>query len=464
MARTLKQIETSLANDIEAINPSLDTQKGPIPDLYIRPQAAQLRQTEVQVDDLNKRYSLDYIRTRNTAALDLYGGNHGVRKSPGKPARGYVYFYAYSRLRAGEILVIPAGTVVSTADTTVAYQTTREVVMYGDTIESFYNAPKRRYEVKAPVESLGTGEVFDVPPYRVRQASVQGIDGVENRTRIEGGVASESNESFGRKISVAFNGTALGSGDGLRRLIVNYDATRINDAKIVYSTDTQLFRRRIRRAAWDVYLIGEDEETTIDNFIGNGSKSEFVMQNQPTLSVADVKVNGVPVPFAYVPDTTDQTKLSSRSTDRVVLTAAPAPGIPVQISYSYDKLVTDTQGYVNQVQVNLYEADVLVRKALPIYLSISVSAQILSSFDDSQATIDIESIIQDFGNFTSFVDIILPDQLRDRISSQVGGISNVRITGFTSRDYGTLPIEAIEFKGNEYPVVLAEDVTVMVRR
>jgi len=54
MARTKKQIEQSLASDMEAINPSLDTVKGPVPDIFIRPQASQLRSVEVLIDDLNK--------------------------------------------------------------------------------------------------------------------------------------------------------------------------------------------------------------------------------------------------------------------------------------------------------------------------------------------------------------------------------------------------------------------------
>ena len=87
MARNTKQIEQSIAADIESNDPTLDTVKGPIPDIFIRPQAKQLRNIEIKIDDLNKRYSLDYIRTTNTASLELYGSNHGLRKSQVKQLR-----------------------------------------------------------------------------------------------------------------------------------------------------------------------------------------------------------------------------------------------------------------------------------------------------------------------------------------------------------------------------------------
>ncbi len=466
MARNKRSIEKALTDDILAISPDVDVYKGPILDLFIRPQAAQIRLTETQVDDLSKRYSLDYIRTQKTEALLLYGANHGVRKSPGRPARGSVHFYTYSRLRAGEVLVIPAGTVVTTSDTTIAYQTTREVIINGETIESYYSATRRRYEVQAPVESLGTGEVFDIPAFRIRniQGSIAGVDGVENRVKIQGGTAAESNESYGRKILMKFNGTALGSGDGLRQLIQNYDSSRILDTKLVFSSDYTLFRRRTRRAAWDVYLIGEDEESVVDNFTGDGVRNEFVLTYQPTLSVSDVKVNGVSVQFSYKPDTTDQTKQSSSSRDSIILPAAPSSGMPVQITYSYDKLIQDVQDYVDQIQINLYEADTLIRKAIPIYLRVKVTVQILSSYDESSTESDVRDVISEFANITNYVDILYPEKLRDSISSEVGGISKVTIVEFTRRDYGTMPIEAVEFAGNEYPVLLADDVTVTVRR
>jgi hypothetical protein len=466
MARTRKQIEQSISSDIEDQDPTLDTVKGPIPDIFIRPQAAQIRTVELKIDDLNKRYSLDYIKTTNTASLELYGANHGLRKSPGKPARGYVYFYTFTRINPGDVLTIPAGVVVTTSDTAVGYQTTADVVIIGNSMSSYYNVSKKRYEIRAPVESLGTGDVYEIPAGRIKniRSGTVGIDGVENREPIRGSLEAQNNESFGNHIQAKFNGTGLGSGDGLRQLILGYDSSRIRDAKVIFSSDQALFRRRTRRAAWDVYLIGDDSDTAKDSFFGNGIRKEFILAKQPVISVNDVKVNNIPASYSIVRDTSDQTKLSSRSTDKVVFASAPIITDMIEISYTYDRLVQDTQSYIDKIQVKLYEADSLARQALKVSLAVSVSIQILSSFDESQAVVDTLAVIQDFFNITSFVEILYPDRLRDKIAAEVGGISGVRIVVFNRLDTGTLPVDAVEFKANEYPVLLTENITITPRR
>jgi hypothetical protein len=465
MARTKKQIEQSLSSDMEAINPSLDTLKGPVPDIFIRPQASQLRAMEVLIDDLNKRYSLDYIRTRNTKALELYGANHGLRKSPGRPARGHVYFFTFSRLEAGARIYIPAGTVVSTSDTSISYRTTKEAIVIGESIDSYYNATKRRYEIRVPVESLGTSDVFDIPPGRIRQiqSSITGINGVDNREYISGSQEAEDNETFGRNIRAKFNGTAQGSGDGLRQIVQNFDSTRIYDVHLVFSTDYNLFRRRTRRAAWDVYLIGEDSQIITESFVGNGSRTQFQLTNLPVLSVSSVLVNNVSVPYSLVKDTTDQTQTSARANDLVMLSSAPLEDIAVDITYNYDKLITDTAAYIAELQHDLYDADILVRKAIPVSIMVTVSIQVLSTFDKAQAVSDTLSAIQAYGDLTTFVSLLSPDELRTRIEQEVSGISFVRVLEFSRIDYGTAPVQPIEFLANEYPVISTENITIVTR-
>lgn len=466
MARTKKQIEQSFATAIEDINPSVDTVKGPIPDIFITPQALQIRETEQRIDDLSRRYSLDYTMTQNTQALALYGINHGLRKSPGKSASGYAYFFTFTRLRSGNNISIPAGTIVSTADSRIAYQTTKSAVIIGSSIDSYYNATKRRYEVRAPVASLGIGSEFDIPAGRLRslQSNILGLDGVENRAPIRGSVSEQSNEAFGSLIRSKFNGTALGSGDGLRQIIQNFDSARITDVSIVFSSDYKLFKRRTRRAAWDIYLIGEDEESSSDTFTGDGFTNSFVLSKQPVFSVSSVLVNGSAVAYSFEKDTSYQTGESYIAKDKVVLPFALAASSTLTVEYNYDVLIRDTQEYLSKVQVDLYEADSLVRRARQVPLKISISIQVLSTFDEAQAISDALAIIQDFGNPGSYTDILYPEALRGRLASEIGGVSKVQVTGFSKRDTGSLPIDALEFETNEYPVISDADITIVPRR
>jgi len=468
MARSTNTIEKSIADSIESINPSVDTSRGPIPEIFIIPQAAQLRGAELLLDNLSHLYSLRYILTRDITSLQLYGENHGIRQDPGTPARGNCTFFTYSRLREGETTVIPAGTVVTTTDSSVAFQTRRTAYIYGDRVDTYYNSTTRRYEILIPVEGLGTGEEFEVPAYRIRNLrnSIDGIDGVENRTRISGSIEAETNASFGKRIQNKFNGTALGSGSGLQQLVENYDPSRVEDVALVFSTDETLFKRWTRRPAWDVYVIGEDAEEETDTFTGTGSVDEFQLQNVPVISISEVLVNNIPVAYTLEKDTTNQTSDSSSAEDKLKLLAPPASGDEITCTYEYDKLMPDVQTYIDTAGRDLYEADILVRKAIDVPLSVTIEIQVLSSFDTTQAISDTFSVASAYLNPLSYVEdnVFYPEDLRNNIAGSVGGLSQVIITEFRRKESSTLLYDAIEFLAIEYPTADDLDITIIARQ
>lgn len=466
MARTLAQIESSLATSIEGQDPSIDTVKGPVFDLFIRPQAAQLRATELLYDDLSRRYSLDYVLTQDESVLVLYGANHGVRKGAGRAASGNVIFFTFSALAPDDTIVIPAGTIVSTSDPTIAFRTTRDVFIVGSSLASYFNAAQRRYEVRAPVEALGTGELFDLPPRRITQllSSVDGIDGVVNTTRLEGGSEAESNARFGRRIRAKFNGLALGSGDGLRSLIQNFNTASIEDVALIFSTDYDNFRRRTRRAAWDVYIIGSEADEAETTYVGDGLTRSFALPLTPALGVTSVTVNGFSTNFTFVPDTTDQFRSSTQANDRVELATIPALNDVVVITYSYDKLITDTQNYVDRLAVELYRADILVRKAIPIAIRTRILVQVLSSFDETDAAAAALATAAEFTNPEEYVSLLFANELRSELSAAVAGVANIDVLEFTRDLTGTIPIETIEFRPFEFPETPDSLITIEVRQ
>jgi len=466
MARTLRQIEQSLADSIENQDPSIDTLKGPIFDLFIRPQAAQLRAVELLYDDLSRRFSLDYVLSQNVEVLQLYGANHGLRRSQGRAARGNVTFFTFSPPSSDEVLVIPAGTVVSTSDPSISFRTLRDAFILGSSLGSFFNASTRRYEVRAPVEALGAGSLFEVPPNRISriQTNVEGIDGVVNRERISGSTEFESISRFGARIRAKFNGLALGSGDGLSQLIRQFDTSSINDVQMIFSSDTDNFRRRTRRSSWDIYLIGSTTETAEVTYVGNASQRTFSLPLAPVVEVISTRIGNVSTGFRFLPDTTFQYRSSTQANDRVELDVIPGVNESVTITYVYDKLVRDTQDYVNRIGVELYRSDILIRKAIPIPIRVRVLIQILSSFDETDATAAAFSTISSFVNREEFVGILFANDLRSRLSSDVAGVSNISILEFTRDLTGTIPVETIEFRPFEYPQTSDSLITVEVRR
>jgi len=452
MARTLTQIEQTLARSIALQDSSIDTVKGPVFDIYIRPQATQSRFIELLYDDLSRRYSLDYVQSRDPTSVQLYGANHGLRRSGGKSASGNVTFFTYSPPDSGSTLTIPAGTVVATSDSRISFRTTQDAFIAGSSLSSFYNASTRRYEVRVPIIALGSGDVFEVPPTRIKNISsaLPGIDGVTNTERVTNSVEAESLDHFGTRIRSKFNGLALGSGDGLASLIRQFDTDNISDLAMVYSTDP-LFRRRTRRSAWDVYLIGTLPETSSTVFVGNGVTRSFQLPLAPVLAVSSVKVGSAPVGFTLVPDSTDQLSTSSRAVDVVELASTPGVNEVITVSYSYDKLIRDVQDYVDSIGVQLYRADILVRKAIPVPIRSRVRVQVLSSFDATEAASSAFSTVSEFSSQSNYVSLLFADKLRENLSSAVAGVSNVSIVEFTRDLTGTIPVETVEFAANEYP-------------
>jgi hypothetical protein len=466
MARTLRQIELSLADSIETQDSSIDTVKGPVFDIFIRPQAAQVRAVELLFDDLSRRYSLDYVLSQNETVLQLYGANHGLRRSLGRAARGNVTFFTYAAPGPDEIVVVPAGTVVSTTDTTISFRTLRDAFILGSSLGAFYNAAARRYEVRVPVEALGAGALFEVPQNRIIriQSTVRGIDGVINRERISGSTEFESAARFGARIRSKFNGLALGSGDGLKQLVESYDTSSIDDVSMIFSTDIEHFRRRTRRSAWDVYIIGSVTETAEVTYVGNAVQRTFSLPLVPALAVTSVRVGSTSVGFTFLPDTTFQYRGSTQANDRVELDVIPGLNETVTITYTYDKLIRDTQTYVDRLGIQLYRADILVRKAIAVPVRVRVLVQVLSSFDETEAAGAAFASVSSFVNKEEFVSILFANDLRSQLSADVAGVSNISILEFTRDLTGTIPVETIEFKPYEYPETSDSLITIEVRR
>lgn len=466
MARTLRQIELSLADSIENQDSSIDTVKGPVFDMYIRPQAAQIRSLELLFDDLSRRYSLDYILSQNATVLQLYGANHGLRRSLGRAARGHVTFFTHSAPGPDEIVVVAAGTVVSTTDSTISFRTLRDAFILGSSLGAYYNAAARRYEVRVPIEALGAGQLFEVPQNRIVriQSTVRGIDGVVNRERIAGSTEFESTSRFGARISSKFNGLALGSGDGLKQLVKQFDTASIEDVQMIFSTDIENFRRRTRRSAWDLYIIGSVSESAEVTFIGNAIQRTFSLPSTPALSVQSVRVGSASVGFTFLPDPTFQFRSSTQANDQVELDVIPGLNETVTISYTYDKLIRDTQAYADRIGVQLYRSDILVRKGIPVPVRAKILVQVLSSFDETDAAGAAFASVLAFINKNRFVSVLFADELRKQLSSDVAGVSNISILEFTRDLTGTIPVETLEFRPYEFPETSDSLVTIEVRR
>lgn len=479
MARRQVDVEASLAASIIQINPNNDVQDGPIPDVFIIPQAAEISYVEQKIDDLGRRYSADYVKTLGRSDVTLYGANHGLRINQGGAATGFAVYFRSSRPPSGRTFPVEAGSIVTSDDGSLSYVTTQRAEMNGDNADVYFNSSRRRYELQVPIQALGIGSEYEVPPGRIRNmgTATLGFDGVTQVARVTGGAPSQTNAGFMDLVRSRLEGSALGSLAGLETIIREYARGEISDLSTVSSTDIYNFRRRPRRAACDIWLVGSRSAEQTDTFTtGVTGVTDFILTKQPATSVIAVAVNGTNVEFDFVEDTDEITMNSVRGRSRISLVSPAAGGSIVSVRYNYNSLIEAVQNYVDgrstatqsassrfKRQPRLYDVDALVREAIAVPVNVSVSITVLSSYNEQSAQASSVDAIKSTVDTKRFESQLMPENTRAAIGSAAIGVSAVRMHEFARADRASLRVEAIEFRPYEYPTISDENITVSVR-
>lgn len=462
MARTRVQIEKSLGDRITGLDPTKDVLVGGIPDVFIIPEAAEIASLESRQDSIGYRYAWEYTKTQDRATQILYGSNHGLRPSTGAPTqtRGVAYRYT----RPSQNVFIGAGNIVTTTDGSISFKIGYDTVMYADRADSYFNASKRRYEVPITLISVGTGTTFEVPPYALRKLgqTIEGIDGAENTVRAQDSKPEETIQAYGRRIQAKFNGLDLSNPAGFRQLLMNYAPTLVLDVICVFSSDTQYFERRTRRAAWDVYIRGERLEDTETVFTADGVSSEFVLPRTPVHEVTEVRINGIVTPYSFIPDTNPETRGSVIATDKILLGFVPAAGTSVTVKYVWNSLIGQLNSYINQTRAQAYRTDILVREARPVYVRIRLGVQPTTTFDTQEVLANTTASVYAYMDDTTRREFSDPEMFRSYVRSQTAGIRNLYVRTYTYATSGTLDVETIDLAPYEY--VATNDTILTVER
>jgi hypothetical protein len=454
MARTEAQVITDLTAAVESIDRTIDVRKGPFRNTYILPFSDEIINAEESVEDLAQRYSTAYVSTLDSASIDIYGENHGIARGEGEVSRGYVYFYTYTPPQSGDSFLVPQGTVVTDRDGLLAYQTTFQVQILGSRASSYYNPSKRWYEVRASVEALAAGDIYDIPPGRIRRiiSDLPDFSGVDQRSRVEGGAQIETNEDYMERIDSALHGSALGSIGGIESTVRNFNPSAITDVAIVYSIDTGLFTRPTSRPSMDIYVIGEVPLTYEQTYTAGGGETDVSLSRVPVLSITSVLVNNVTVTdYELVLDETLQTGTSAQADDFIRFPAPLAANDEVVITYTYNSLIRDLQVYLSQPRVYLFETEFLVRSGIPVGIEIVVFITLLSTYDPQLAESAAISAVTNYASPGKFRELSYADDMRIAITSEIPYATQVLVTTFKRTDFGILEVEVIELQKNQYP-------------
>ena len=425
MSRSKQQIIDTLKANIIAIDPSLDVDKGPIWNIMIQPVSEELYKLELSTDEIIQLLSFDFDNI-TTESLETLGKNFGVYRKPRTPSRGSVIFYSYSSPTTD--IQIPTGTVCSTSDNEILFQTTTMMYLRANT--SFYNPVSKRYEILIPVESINSNVESSVPPYRVNtlQIAVNGIDGCNNIKAISGGYDEETDQDYALRIQEALLASLSDSGGWILRQLGDFED--IFTTQLVPSNDPDFELRSIIKPTLDVFIDGDISVDDVFVYTAIGGETQLNLNLVPIMGVNKVLLNGNPITTWEVVKTGILGSLDEVVTVTLGITLNTSDIIEIQ--YDFNSLVVQAQ---DAVQDGLFGTDIVVRNMLDYPLSIEIQASVLSAFSSNEIIDNIYIYSQQWVLENLTTRLFSSISLSEYLKSNIPGISSLKSIVFSEDQY-----------------------------
>jgi len=469
MTTTPRDTETVLAaleTTTRDINPTLDTQKGPIATVYWSV-ASETSKTEIQCAYLQSLYQLDNTNLIDDADIDKLARNFGQEPSRARASSGTVWFYRNSRPEPGLIYWVYPGTIAATVDNRYNFTTTSTASMNGDNADAYYNSTTRRYEIPVAVEAVAAGTDYDLPPSTITNIVTQqeDWDGCTNTEYMKRGADPVDKFQIRDILYGKMQGLDQTVEGSLAALVSDTDPYAYDALQIIPSSDLTNFVRHAYltdKMGTDVYIITDSVDSTTQSGVANGGETEIILLNAPLYAINYCLVDGTAVPFSSSYDTNPALLGSSRSTDKITFPVALQPAQTYEIRYQYYDLIFS----VNQKVIGRerqFGTDVLYRRANPI--PVWIEGQVTTfSYENKSVVIAYlgefaASYLKNPGNPNgaskqNFLLRLDPYDFQTKVEQYVNGVSQFRLTKFVRQDNYTQDIEYIVFDGKtEYPVL-----------
>jgi hypothetical protein len=468
MARTQDDVLESMQESVEAIDPTIDTTKGPVYESMLLPWSKEGAYIEGQVEALGDYWQLENVTQLNQEKVELVGRAYAMEYGKGDPSQGYLTFWA-TEVPDSDVL-IATGTLVSTSDGSYIYQTTEQATFYAANASAYYNSSTRRYEIKVAAEAVERGSEYDAKQGRINTlvTSLDGIIGVTNDEDFEGGYSDQTVNEFAQDLLELPLGNSLGSVGGIKSLLLRSYASSIQDLAVVTPGDVGAYERFSEtnlRAAVDVYVAGSRIGTAYQSYTTVGLETTVTLEKQPALAVSSVLVNGTAASFTFSEDTSSSRRGSTSATSSVSFTypgsVTAGAGNTVYVVYTYDVLVENLQNELSNEQEDLFNTDLRVRaaKLVPTWVEIAVS-----SYGTGNTKQDVEDWITEWfkdptglTTRTKFIGSADPEDFKEAIASQLG-VKLTRLDKFQRTDLALLDVGYIAYHKNEIP-----DLTITIR-
>lgn len=461
-------IEDNLVAAVQAINPSIDTVKGPIWDLLLQPVPPEIANVSADVDALETLYSpLIATNPANNQQIQTLGTAFKVVQPTGQRAVVGLVFWFTSL--PNTTITIPAGTAVATVDKSIIYTTDSDVNgINSQTAFSYYNASTGRYEVYVQATAAQEGVAYQVPAQRLTLllSTVTGISGVYNPGPGTGGVDPGDYSNYLSLIQLRMLGRVANSFASYSELALELYPSIITN--FVPSSDQLSFRRSVRGDGFDCVVAQPNTVTAEETYSGSQATSftstttTFVLQHQPIQSVNAVYVNGsITNNFVFVQDLAPETTGSAHGTDSVQLLQVLSPSDTVRINLDYDGYCYGLQGQLfNTNTDDFFGADGLVRLATPAQVTINITIQLTTQTSGFQTS--VLNWITGYVNGLGFAVELTVQQFLTDLYSTYTEIRGSTLVAFHRVDQYMDTVETLDFLGYETPAIQPANLVVTV--
>jgi len=378
MARSTEEIQGAMKAHLKDIDNRLDTEVGPLWDYVLSPNPQQFALVEEDVDTVKKYYSPNFAAVATTREVRNFAVNFGTGPGPGSLAIATVVFFRNSAPPAGQLYVVPIGTLVMTRDSNLRFKTRLEVSMNGDYASTYYNPTTQRYEISVLVEATAPGVKYNLPlNHLVKMQPISGIDGVRQASDGAGGTEPEDPYSVVYRVQTKFQGLEKYSLGGMETYIMEYEPSLVLAVHVIRPTDRREFRRQTNGPSLDICIDGEQPSIFNEEFLAVGDETTVpITANQSVTGVSSVTVNGNVVPVAewtFVPDSTLEYQHSTRANASVQFLTPLLINDLVEITGVRNYLLDRVQ-YLFLGEDQLFETDILIRafEELPIVVGLDV--------------------------------------------------------------------------------------------
>lgn len=472
--KSVTAIRNELLELFNQLLPNLDLTEGtPERDIFIEvPIAGQLSAIWDGIAYTQKLHApLIYYDELEEDEIDKYCSTYGINQLAATYSTGNVTFFTTTEPTAD--IPIPDGTVVSTVEAIpIEFSVDGSYTLSYSIRNSYYNASTERWEITVPVRAVLSG-----PDYRAGsntitliKTTIPNLEGCTNTDPVVGGENAETIIERLRRVSEKFQGRDLGTTAGIR----SYLGTYTRYINVVGSNDPLMLRDEGLGGAVDIYIIGEDLETTSDtvNITSTGlelglnvsyTSTGITLIYQPVSSINSVIKNGITLDTSYYSLVKDTgiLALSTDSVDKIELTSTGLANIgpfvngdTIEVSYIYNNLLHLITEDLNSEGNHFQNRDYLLREMTPVTIDVYIKFKEVAGQDfDTVADaveLDISEFITDIKNTG---DVELADIIS--VAKSSSGVDNVDLTTaeLTNTGGGSLSAQGdVLLVKNEYPV------------